>query len=219
MRTSRGAHPSFLLGVPQDTGSIFTMRRSRAFLTRGVATGLIVGLGAITLVSTLPVTAGVRQSPARAIKKGRLGLGDSVMLGAKSNLNAKGIKVDATVSRQYSAAPGIVRSRRNAGTLPKKLIVHLGTNGYIEPSDCNAVVKAARSRSVYLVTLKVPRPWRTTNNKRLRSCAKRHARATLIDWYAYSKGHDSWFVGKDGYHLTTVGRQKYAGLIGRRTKH
>ncbi len=57
-----------------------------------------------------------------------MAIGDSVMLGAKSQLKAAGVrKVDAAVSRQASVGPGLVRERGAA--LPEHVVVHLGTNG------------------------------------------------------------------------------------------
>ncbi len=52
-----------------------------------------------------------------------------------------------------------------AGTLPRRVVVHLGNNGYLERADCDRLTRAVGpNRDVYLVTLKVPRggAWRTT---------------------------------------------------------
>jgi hypothetical protein len=151
-----------------------------------------------------------------AIKAGRLGIGDSVMLGAKSQLKAHGFGiVDAVVSRQYYGAPSRVVYWRRLGKLPKNVVIHLGNNGIVLLSDCYHAVQAARNRNVFLVNLKVPRSWRILDNKTLRRCARHFARAYLIDWYGYSHDHPGWFA-KDGYHLTGTGASAYAGLISRR---
>jgi hypothetical protein len=168
---------------------------------------------ALSLSSVLLASAG----PAGAAGNGRFGFGDSVMLGARSELAARGIRIDASVSRQFSALPRVIRARRNAGHLPTKVIIHMGNNGYIDPGDCDAAVRAAgRSRHVYLVTLKVPRGWRATNNTRLRACANRHNNASLVDWFSYSVNHGSWFA-HDLYHLTNTGAHKYAAFIASHT--
>jgi hypothetical protein len=152
-----------------------------------------------------------------AIPPGRLGIGDSVMLGAKAELNARGIRVNAAVSRQYDDGIAIVRSLAAAGTLPRRVIVHLGNNGVYQDGDCGRLVRAAGAgRSVWLVTLKVPRRWRNRINEALRACAASHANAHLIDWYAYSHDHPGWFYA-DGYHLNGTGRLRYAQLIASRT--
>jgi hypothetical protein len=151
-----------------------------------------------------------------AIPYGKLGIGDSVMLGAKAELNARGIRVNAAVSRQFHDGLELVRSKARAGTLPRKVIVHLGNNGVYVDGDCARLVRAAGAhRSVWLVTLKIPRWWRDRINAALRTCAANHANARLIDWYAYSRGHPGWFYS-DGYHLNGTGRRRYAQLIASR---
>ncbi|MGZ8631900.1 MAG: hypothetical protein ACXWZF_13195 [Actinomycetota bacterium] len=142
-------------------------------------------------------------------------LGDSVMQGAKEELRARGFHVNTTTSRQFSEAPRIIRRLADRGRLPRKVVVHLGNNGYIEPADCRRAVQAAGSRRVFLVTLKVARGWREENNRRLRTCARRHG-AEIIDWFTYSVNHPSWFYD-DLFHLTPVGQRKYARFVSRAT--
>jgi hypothetical protein len=153
---------------------------------------------------------------AGSIKAGRLGIGDSVMLGAKTELKAHGFGiVDAVVSRQYYAAPTVVGYWRRLGKLPKNVVIHLGTNGIVRLSDCYHAVQAARHRRVFLVNLKGPLSWRSLDNHRIRSCARHFGNAYLVDWFRYSHDHPSWFGG-DGIHLTSTGARAYAGLISRR---
>jgi len=169
---------------------------------------LILAIAALVCLAAQPAVG--------SIKAGRLGIGDSVMLGAKSRLQAHGFGiVDAVVSRQYYAAPSRVVYWRRLGKLPKNVVIHLGNNGIVLLSDCYHAVEAARNRNVFLVNLKVPRSWRIQDNKTLRRCARHFARAHLIDWYGYSHDHPGWFA-KDGYHLTGTGASAYAGLISRR---
>jgi hypothetical protein len=164
-----------------------------------------------TFTAAVVIAATLAGSAGPAFAK-RLGIGDSVMLGAADQLRARGIKVNATVSRQFSSLPRLIRSLRRHGDLPRKVIVHLGNNGYIDQDDCRAAIKAARHRRVYLVTLKVPRGWRKTNNRRLHRCAKGSSRASIIDWFGHSVNHAAWFAD-DHYHLTALGARRYAGFI------
>jgi hypothetical protein len=171
----------------------------------------------VRTVTVSAVVASILGAAAGPVFAKRLGIGDSVMLGAASQLRAHGIKVNATVSRQFSALPGLIRSLRRSGHLPGKVIVHLGNNGYIDTADCRAAVRAARHRHVYLVTLKVPRGWRKTNNRRLHRCAKASPRASIIDWFGHSVNHSSWFAS-DHYHLTTLGARRYAGFLSHQSR-
>jgi hypothetical protein len=152
-------------------------------------------------------------SPADAAAK--IGLGDSVMRGATNELRARGFRVNTVESRQFSAAPALIRSLRAAGRLPPVVVIHLGNNGYIEQADCRSAVKAAGNRRVYLVTLKVPRGWRAANNRRLRICANRFSNASVVDWFSHAVNHPSWFY--DGFHLTPLGRRRYAAFVGQAT--
>jgi hypothetical protein len=164
----------------------------------------------VVLIASQPVEA--------AIPPGRYAIGDSVMVGAKEELTARGIRVNAAVSRQFRDAVGIVERLKADGRLRRKLIIHLGNNGIlIDPADCDRISALAGSRrTVYLVNLKIPRSYRRTQNRRLAACAERRANTVLINWYAYSHDHPSWFAA-DGYHLTSLGQSKYAGLITSRT--
>ena len=153
-----------------------------------------------------------------AIPPGRLAIGDSVMLGAREELTARGIRVNAVVSRQFRDAIPLVEQLKAAGRLRRKVIVHLGHNGIlIEAADCNRISEVAGpNRTVYLVTLKIPRSYRRTQNERLAACAERRANTLLVDWFGYSHDHPSWFAS-DGYHLTPTGQAKYAAFIGSAT--
>ena len=159
-------------------------------------------------------------SPAGAIPAGRYAIGDSVMLGAKGQLQNRGFIVNAVKSRQFSDAVTIVKQKARSGVLRKKLVIHLGTNGIlIQAYQCDHIAKyAGKHRRVFLVTNTGPtsRPKiRKAQNIRLRACAKRHRNTKLIDWYGYSRGHGAWFY--DGMHLTPKGRIAYAAFLNHKT--
>lgn len=171
------------------------------------------------LVCVLIATLALIVPPASgAVAAGRDAIGDSVMLGARDQLRARGFRVDAVVSRQFADALTIVRRRARDGSLRQRVVIHLGTNGIlIDPDDCDGIARAAtRDRHVYLVTISIARAYRETQNDRMRACAARHANTSVIDWAAYSKGHGGWFTS-DGYHLSSLGRQRYAAYLDTRT--
>lgn len=177
---------------------------------------LAIRVARIAITGCIVVTLAATQASAGSIRAGRLGIGDSVMLGAKQALRARGFGVvDAVVSRQFYRAPALVRYWRRQGRLPKDVVIHLGTNGTVNLTDCYHAVRAAGRRSVFLVNLKVPRSWRAEDNQRLHHCAKHFPNAYLIDWYGHSHDHPGWFAS-DGYHLTGTGRIAYATLIKRK---
>ena len=172
---------------------------------------LHVVLGTLIATSLL-----LSASPALAgIPAGRYAIGDSVMLGARDDLIARGFRVNAQISRQFRDVAPLVRELAAGGHLPVNVIVHLGTNGLINGADCDGLVRmAGPERRIFLVTVKVPRSYRDPNNARLRACAHRHDNVSIIDWYGLSRYHTGWFYS-DGYHLRPVGRNAYAALLDR----
>lgn len=157
-------------------------------------------------------------SAAAVIPSGRLAIGDSVMLGAKEELSARGFRVNASVSRQFRDAVPLVKRIKEAGRLRRKVVIHLGNNGIlIQAADCNRISEiAGPNRTVYLVTLKIPRWYRASQNRRLAACAQRRANTRLIDWYGYSHDHPGWFAD-DGFHLTSRGQTKFAAFLASKT--
>ena len=150
------------------------------------------------------------------IRPGRYAIGDSVMRDASRDLRNEGIRVNTSTNRRFSALPGLIRSLRGSGVLRKTVIIHLGNNGAIKLADCQASVRAAAKRTVYLVTVTVPRPWRQDNNRRLGRCDRDFGRAHLLDWFTFSAHHQEWF-SSDRYHLTPAGQLRYANFVARRT--
>ncbi|MDA2988628.1 MAG: hypothetical protein O2815_06070 [Actinomycetota bacterium] len=145
-----------------------------------------------------------------------IAIGDSVMLGAKSQLRDRGVDVvDAAVSRQAATGPGLLRKR--GGKLPEHVVVHLGTNGTYTLKMCKELVRTAgKQRRVYLVTVKVPRKWESVNNDMLRSCdgAFRSDRVVLLDWNAAATKNPSYLYA-DGVHLRPEGARAFARMIER----
>jgi lysophospholipase L1-like esterase len=168
---------------------------------------------AVALVTSIAVLTPIGRSDA-TIPTGRYAIGDSVMLGAEEQLTAKGVRVNAVISRQFRDAVGIVERLKANGRLRRKVIIHLGNNGIlIDGDDCDRISQVAGSgRTVYLVNLKIPRSYRRTQNERLAACARRRANTELLNWYAYSRDHPSWFAA-DGFHLTALGQTKYAAFV------
>ena len=111
------------------------------------------------------------------IPPGRSAIGDSVMVGAKDELVARGFRVNATVSRQFRDVVPLLAHMKSAGRLRRKVIIHLGNNGIlIDAADCNRISEiAGPNRTVSLVNLKIPRWYRSVQNRRLAACAGRRA--------------------------------------------
>jgi hypothetical protein len=91
-------------------------------------------------------------------------------------------------------------------------VVHLGTNGPVGDTTCDALVAAVGPRTLIFVDVNLngTRWWEQAVNATLAGCAARHG-LRLVDWKGYSTGQP-WFV-RDDIHLNAAGDAAYADLI------
>jgi len=180
----------------------------------------VIGKTRAVLVVVLIVVSGLVApsafaDPKPSTAKAGYAIGDSVMLGAKGQLKRRGFVVNAAVSRQAYSAPAMVRKR--SASLPRNVVVHLGTNGTFPLDTCKRLVaNAGPSRRVFLLTVAVRRSWERSNNAVIRRCAEAFpaGRVTVVDWKSLASRHPSWFYS-DGVHLKSAGARGYARLIDR----
>jgi hypothetical protein len=173
---------------------------------RSVVGAILVGALLATL--TLPALA--------APPRGRLGVGDSIMLSASDELADYGFGVYAEVGRQFDSGVGVVRRLATRGKLPRNVVVHLGTNGPVDAAECAALVGYAPKRQVYLVNVRVPRDWESDVNDTLRACAAPYERVHYLNWWKKSGRHLDEWLADDGYHLTAAGQDAYAAWVDER---
>jgi peptidoglycan/LPS O-acetylase OafA/YrhL len=142
-------------------------------------------------------------------------LGDSVLLGAQEHLRERipGIEVDAAVGRQARHALSIVQgwhARLDGGST---VLVHLGTNGYINEGQLRELLTALGGcKAVLLVTVHADRRWTAPNNELVARMAQEYANVRVIDWSGASAARPDWFV-KDGIHLSRRGILAYSARI------
>lgn len=171
---------------------------------------IAVAIGFITLTAVPNALAAELPAELPAIA-----IGDSVMLGAKSQLEKMGVaKVDAKVSRQASSGPELVKKLASKPNV-KFVVVHLGTNGSYSVETCRETVLAAGlNRTVFLVNLKVPRKWEELNNALMKKCAEGFSasRVQVLDWHAIAQKRGG-LLYSDGYHLTPAGARRFASMV------
>jgi peptidoglycan/LPS O-acetylase OafA/YrhL len=134
-------------------------------------------------------------------------LGDSVLLGAKEHLkdSIPGIQVDAAVGRQASHGLKAVREWQGKLNSSSTVLVHLGTNGYINEGQFHELLtELAVCKSVILVNVHADRRWTEPNNELIRRMTAEFPNTRLLDWSRVSAGRPEYFV-KDGIHLTRRG--------------
>lgn len=158
------------------------------------------------------VAASIAVPVSAQVLPGRFGIGDSIMLSASDELAPLDYGIDAEVERQFSAGLEVARRMATHAQLPRIVVFHLGTNGPIAPQDCAALIEAVGNRQLFLVTVKVPRPWEAENNGTLNACANTSDRVHVVRWYARASRHPEWF-GDDGYHPNAEGQAAFVALV------
>lgn len=142
-------------------------------------------------------------------------VGDSIMIDITPYLkNAfPNIKIDAKIGRQLSKAIPAVEQLKNQGELGNHVIVGLGTNGAFTKDQLVSLVQLiGNDRKIILVNTRVPRPWESVVNEKLKEVADAYENVTLVDWYSASAGNTAYFE-PDGVHLTKAGAEAYAALV------
>ncbi|UNP74440.1 acetyltransferase [Bacillus nitratireducens] len=142
-------------------------------------------------------------------------IGDSVMIDIAPYLkNAfPDIRIDAQIGRQLSKAIPVVEQLKNEGNLGNYVIIGLGTNGAFTTEQLVLLMELiGNERKMIFINTRVPRPWESIVNERLKVTASKYSNVTLVDWYAASAGKRDYFA-PDGVHLTKLGAEAYAALV------
>ena len=217
----------FVLAPPRDASSPGMGAPAAAASAAAVAPG---GLpGAVTAAGVgQPAGAGAAAAPAAATAPGRalpslVGrhtgqltvVGDSVALGARSAIERSidGAAVYAMVGWQAADVLAILQRMRAAGELRPKVLIHLGTNGYVTEKQLRAMLELLRDRErVLVVNSRVPRRWMAANNRLLATVVPQYPNAVLIDWHGISDPKPEYFV-QDGVHLTGAGMRAFVSAM------
>ncbi|MBJ8055844.1 acetyltransferase [Bacillus cereus] len=142
-------------------------------------------------------------------------IGDSVMIDIAPYLKNTfpDIRIDAQIGRQLSKAIPVVEQLKNEGNLGNYVIIGLGTNGAFTTEQLVSLIKLiGNERKMIFINTRVPRPWESIVNERLKVTTSEYPNITLVDWYAASAGKGDYFA-PDGVHLTKVGAEAYAALV------
>ncbi|QUG87042.1 acyltransferase family protein [Bacillus nitratireducens] len=142
-------------------------------------------------------------------------IGDSVMIDIAPYLKNTfpDIRIDAQIGRQLSKAIPVVEQLKNEGNLGNYVIIGLGTNGAFTTEQLVSLINLiGNERKMIFINTRVPRPWESIVNERLKATTSEYPNITLVDWYAASAGKGDYFA-PDGVHLTKVGAEAYAALV------
>jgi peptidoglycan/LPS O-acetylase OafA/YrhL len=144
-----------------------------------------------------------------------LALGDSVMVGATPSLElalGPDLEVNAAESRQQYDTLNLLTGYRAAGQLPPYVIIQMGNNGALVPTEMDEMRDAlAGVKHVFLVNDEVPRTWETEANDTLATAAATWPNTTLLDWHDVAASNGA--LTYDEIHLTPEGVKAYTDLI------
>jgi hypothetical protein len=201
-------------------------------MQRGRRTGLACAAAALAAVSLAPTAAQAVVSgdgttttpvglptapPAPARYAGpAFVIGDSVLLGAKTCVAAKGWSYDAKGSRQAPALRDVLASM--GSKVPHLVAVHVGTNGGVTDQQVDAIMKVLGSKRIVVwVTVQLPDNGRYSHelrtNTAIRHAAWRFPNTRLADWNARSEPHLATWTWSDHIHLQPAGCRAFAFLI------
>jgi peptidoglycan/LPS O-acetylase OafA/YrhL len=199
--------------TPATTAPPTTAPPTTALPTTVAPAAVPVGqLGVVTSLDGLPTL----DIPATTSGFPLVALGDSVMLGAAEELQARGFQVDAMQSRQMNSFVPTMQTLRDTGTFGAVVVVHLGTNGGFSDETLDAMLATlADVPVVLLLTAKADRGWVADNNAKLRDVPGRYPNVAVIDWEVLSANCPGRCFYDDGIHLTQAGQDYYADIVGR----
>lgn len=134
-------------------------------------------------------------------------IGDSVLLGSSAYLakTIPGIHIDAAVGRQASNGLKVIQEWIAKPHKASTVIVHLGTNGYINEGQFKTLLQTlAELPHVIVINVHADRRWTQPNNEIIARTTREFPNVAVIDWSAVSANRPEYFV-KDGIHLTRKG--------------
>ena len=159
---------------------------------------------AASLPFASPVRADQEPQPIRKSPVVAHVIGDSVLLGARQQLQTMGLRVDAVEGRQPGRLATTLNKLPDDG-LP--VVIHLGTNGPFTRQHCRDVHRLVQGkRDVVMVTVSAPRPWIRVSNTNIRACASqvKGSSASLVAWHRIANSSTE-LLYDDAIHLTPRG--------------
>ena len=143
-----------------------------------------------------------------------LALGDSVMLGAATELANRGATVNAEQNRQGTKGAEILELLDAADRLGNVVIIHMGTNGPASTGTYERMMTATKDVPlVLMLTIRADRDWVPGNNAIIGGLSSTHANVKVLDWASLSNSCPGDCFYSDGIHLKSAGQRYYATLI------
>jgi peptidoglycan/LPS O-acetylase OafA/YrhL len=133
--------------------------------------------------------------------------GDSVMLGVQSQLSKSiiDVDVDAAVGRQGFEGIARVKEYKNKNRLAKIVLVHYGTNGFLNEKNIREILEDLSDRDlVIIMTVYAQRKWQDENNNLLKKLANEYRNTKVLDWHEIVLNNPN-ILSTDQVHPTQKG--------------
>ncbi len=161
--------------------------------------------------STAPPTTVLQDLPYFAV-------GESVMLGAKPTMEARGIRTVAEVSKGPDWELEQLQIAKSRYRITQGVVIQLGTNGTVTREQYEAVLDQVKDQKlVVMMTVKAPKPWIAGNNEIIRTLPQTHPNVLVLDWEVAAQAPeiaDHLSSNDGGIHLTDdFAKETYTNLI------
>jgi peptidoglycan/LPS O-acetylase OafA/YrhL len=169
---------------------------------------------ATTQTSTVSTHTGQIRKKLAPLPPGRiLALGDSVMLGCKTELKdalQHRVRIDATVGRQIHDTVSELERLRRHDKLTKNVVIQIGNNGPLWYHDLKGLRHALHGiPDIVVVNVRNSTSWQDESNHALANWLHEWPVAHLADWY----GHSTNKMLSDGTHPWPYACRIYARVI------
>ncbi|MBP0726117.1 acetyltransferase [Bacillus sp. RG28] len=142
-------------------------------------------------------------------------IGDSIAIDAVPYLKETypNLAVDARIGRQFIEANKIVQKFKSMNCLGDTVVIELGTNGAFSKNQMRSLIKTiGTDKKILFVNTRVPRPWRSLVNTTLNEVSSEFPNTKVVNWYAVSANHDSYFT-EDDVHLKPTGAKVFTKML------
>jgi hypothetical protein len=210
---TRPGWPEWVVGSERD-GLTFVVARVGFGADPSIAPAI---LSSFTDVSPDPAnTSNTYATVAPPVDLPYFAVGESVMLGAKPDLEAHGITTVAEVSKGPDWELQQLQLAKTKYRITHGVVIQLGTNGTVTREQYDAVINQFSDLNLVVVmTVKAPKPWIAGNNAIIRSLPLTHPNVKILDWETQSaEVADHLSQSDGGIHLgDDVSKAFYTNLI------
>jgi peptidoglycan/LPS O-acetylase OafA/YrhL len=148
--------------------------------------------------------------------QGYVAFGESVMLGAKPLLDARGIMTFAEVSKGPTWELEQLQLAKTKYHITHGVVIQLGTNGTVTQQQYeDMLAQLTDVPLVVMMTVKAPKPWIAGNNALIRALPSTHPNVLVLDWETRAAEISGHLSGSDGgIHLSDdAAKQFYLTII------